>query len=128
MILVFRFFFFFFFLMIRRPPRSTLFPYTTLFRSSTPLRLAAASEDNHASTSAEAGTGTSKDCGCTHPYGRAAAPTPTPSCSAESVNLSKSSLHVTYRVAVRTNDARWLCAHSASSHQSAPSGGTAGQA
>src|SRR3989440_12645885 len=31
------FFFFFFFLMIRRPPRSTLFPYTTLFRS---LRLA----------------------------------------------------------------------------------------
>src|SRR2546426_6403557 len=27
--------FFFFFLMIRRPPRSTLFPYTTLFRSST---------------------------------------------------------------------------------------------
>src|SRR6202171_6670723 len=29
------FFFFFFFLMIRRPPRSTLFPYTTLFRSPT---------------------------------------------------------------------------------------------
>src|SRR2546429_9760333 len=26
-------FLFFFFLMIRRPPRSTLFPYTTLFRS-----------------------------------------------------------------------------------------------
>src|SRR6266704_5475773 len=32
MIFVF-FFFFFFFLMIRRPPRSTLFPYTTLFRA-----------------------------------------------------------------------------------------------
>src|SRR2546427_362299 len=28
--------FFFFFLMIRRPPRSTLFPYTTLFRSTSP--------------------------------------------------------------------------------------------
>src|SRR5438876_8389406 len=28
-----RFVFPFFFLMIRRPPRSTLFPYTTLFRS-----------------------------------------------------------------------------------------------
>src|SRR5437899_10867570 len=28
------FFLFSFFLMIRRPPRSTLFPYTTLFRSS----------------------------------------------------------------------------------------------
>src|SRR2546429_5749673 len=27
------YFVFFFFLMIRRPPRSTLFPYTTLFRS-----------------------------------------------------------------------------------------------
>src|SRR5690242_20991175 len=29
---------FFFFLMIRRPPRSTLFPYTTLFRSVSPSR------------------------------------------------------------------------------------------
>src|SRR5437899_7108137 len=29
----FFFFSYFFFLMIRRPPRSTLFPYTTLFRS-----------------------------------------------------------------------------------------------
>src|ERR1017187_10845524 len=28
--------FLFFFLMIRRPPRSTLFPYTTLFRSNAP--------------------------------------------------------------------------------------------
>src|SRR6195256_3169889 len=28
----------FFFLMIRRPPRSTLFPYTTLFRSRSPAR------------------------------------------------------------------------------------------
>src|SRR2546422_9771306 len=32
-------FFFFFFLMIRRPPRSTLFPYTTLFRSQAGLRI-----------------------------------------------------------------------------------------
>src|SRR5205823_14544133 len=31
--LVFPLFTFFFFLLIRRPPRSTLFPYTTLFRS-----------------------------------------------------------------------------------------------
>src|SRR5205809_7827926 len=30
---IFLFFFLFFFLMIWRPPRSTLFPYTTLFRS-----------------------------------------------------------------------------------------------
>src|SRR6266436_8119236 len=31
-------YFLFFFLMIRRPPRSTLFPYTTLFRSPRPDR------------------------------------------------------------------------------------------
>src|SRR3712207_9435917 len=31
--------FIFFFLMIRRPPRSTLFPYTTLFRSVVAARL-----------------------------------------------------------------------------------------
>src|SRR5256885_3791302 len=29
----------FFFLMIRRPPRSTLFPYTTLFRSQAPVQV-----------------------------------------------------------------------------------------
>src|SRR5256885_17028254 len=34
---------FFFFLMIRRPPRSTLFPYTTLFRSRAGGRAGAAS-------------------------------------------------------------------------------------
>src|SRR6266550_5517347 len=49
---------FFFFLMIRRPPRSTLFPYTTLFRSLTrggpaarddpPFRRAAAERDRGA--------------------------------------------------------------------------------
>src|SRR2546430_10134730 len=33
MVLLYCFSFLFFFLMIRRPPRSTLFPYTTLFRS-----------------------------------------------------------------------------------------------
>src|SRR3712207_8855611 len=32
-VLVSSLYIFFFFLMIRRPPRSTLFPYTTLFRS-----------------------------------------------------------------------------------------------
>src|SRR6266496_5308663 len=37
MSLLFFFLLFFFFLMIRRPPRSTLFPYTTLFRSPRPF-------------------------------------------------------------------------------------------
>src|SRR6266508_5254367 len=36
MSIFFLFLCFFFFLMIRRPPRSTLFPYTTLFRSRPP--------------------------------------------------------------------------------------------
>src|SRR5690242_21678588 len=36
--------FIFFFLMIRRPPRSTLFPYTTLFRSLPLIRAALASD------------------------------------------------------------------------------------
>src|SRR5258707_10970711 len=53
-------FFFFFFLMIRRPPRSTLFPYTTLFRSQpaqyramesgTARQRARASDPGHVST------------------------------------------------------------------------------
>src|ERR1039457_4349438 len=38
LVLILCFPFFFFFLMIRRPPRSTLFPYTTLFRSKGRLR------------------------------------------------------------------------------------------
>src|SRR5687768_18348487 len=50
----------FFFLMIRRPPRSTLFPYTTLFRSRTRYRKASnASSPNNCraadSASARAG-------------------------------------------------------------------------
>src|SRR5437660_6759919 len=37
--------YFFFFLMIRRPPRSTLFPYTTLFRSNNVFRKFSAFHD-----------------------------------------------------------------------------------
>src|SRR2546422_2956376 len=37
--------FFFFFLMIRRPPRSTLFPYTTLFRSPASTRTSTSRRD-----------------------------------------------------------------------------------
>src|SRR2546429_7832952 len=38
---------FFFFLMIRRPPRSTLFPYTTLFRSVVSLAGASCAVDGY---------------------------------------------------------------------------------
>src|SRR5437764_9849992 len=41
--------FFFFFLMIRRPPRSTLFPYTTLFRSGCSVRDAGPGVPGHMS-------------------------------------------------------------------------------
>src|SRR3712207_7218674 len=41
---------FFFFLMIRRPPRSTLFPYTTLFRSIEVFRRLAAALLGHLGT------------------------------------------------------------------------------
>src|SRR5437868_10775868 len=44
-------FFIFFFLMIRRPPRSTLFPYTTLFRSS---KISGTSSSNNLSRKAGA--------------------------------------------------------------------------
>src|SRR3712207_7139041 len=40
-------FFVFFFLMIRRPPRSTLFPYTTLFRSHVEQRDRAERQHEH---------------------------------------------------------------------------------
>src|SRR2546425_8147672 len=41
---------FFFFLMIRRPPRSTLFPYTTLFRSTSRSNTTGLTADPRAST------------------------------------------------------------------------------
>src|SRR5205823_13775664 len=43
--------FLFFFLVIRRPPRSTLFPYTTLFRSSAACRTRSPTMRRAASTS-----------------------------------------------------------------------------
>src|SRR3989337_3565373 len=48
-------FFCFFFLMIRRPPRSTLFPYTTLFRSSPPWRAGAGHNPFPAECAAQGG-------------------------------------------------------------------------
>src|SRR5256885_8347315 len=49
----------FFFLMIRRPPRSTLFPYTTLFRSPGYWR--------HGSSARWTNSSTAKACGCSTP-------------------------------------------------------------
>src|SRR5256885_13012151 len=44
--------------MIRRPPRSTLFPYTTLFRSPEPAWPAPGSDWSHTSTTRTAAIGT----------------------------------------------------------------------
>src|SRR3712207_6880494 len=44
---------FFFFLMIRRPPRSTLFPYTTLFRSMWLMQNGLANPDNAGAASSD---------------------------------------------------------------------------
>src|SRR5260370_41184065 len=45
----------FFFLMIRRPPRSTLFPYTTLFRSATQTKTQGDTHDKQGSRRLAAG-------------------------------------------------------------------------
>src|SRR5947209_19635759 len=66
--------FFFFFLMIRRPPRSTLFPYTTLFRSGLSRR------------------GNQKEVsGATKPYGEA-------SIDRKSTRLNSSHANISYAV------------------------------
>src|SRR3989442_10047577 len=49
--------FFFFFLRIRRPPRSTLFPYTTLFRSTAMPSSSTATATAPGGTGASAGSG-----------------------------------------------------------------------
>src|SRR3712207_8511218 len=49
MVVVYTYVTFLFFLMIRRPPRSTLFPYTTLFRSTVWFLRGNVSQDSSAS-------------------------------------------------------------------------------
>src|SRR2546422_8283396 len=49
--------YFFFFLMIRRPPRSTLFPYTTLFRSRLLPRLRRPADPHRASLARQSSRG-----------------------------------------------------------------------
>src|SRR2546425_12289310 len=65
----------FFFLMIRRPPRSTLFPYTTLFRSA---RRAPAPRDRDARADDPSASGPDRVAGSALPTGRCARPLATP--------------------------------------------------
>src|SRR2546426_8332571 len=55
-------FLFFFFLMIRRPPRSTLFPYTTLFRSLKSFRPALAQVPEHKKETSRKDLGIAETC------------------------------------------------------------------
>src|SRR6516164_11129944 len=64
--------FFFFFLMIRRPPRSTLFPYTTLFRSEPPA--VAGPRATVRAAGVRAGQGERGELACLVLDGRAALP------------------------------------------------------
>src|SRR3712207_7149714 len=56
---------YFFFLMIRRPPRSTLFPYTTLFRSH-PRNDQQRAEPHHQDRLGDGGFAPAADAGCQH--------------------------------------------------------------
>src|SRR5256885_17258861 len=74
------FYFFFFFLMIRRPPRSTLFPYTTLFRSGVLIDL-----PHHAGAERVAATRKALDAGA-------------PAVDRKSTRLNSSHLVISYAV------------------------------
>src|SRR5258708_25542557 len=65
----------FFFLMIRRPPRSTLFPYTTLFRS---LSAGHAGRDGHRRSTARRSRGANDWLRCHHARARDGRAAPAP--------------------------------------------------
>src|SRR5256885_9441903 len=75
----------FFFLMIRRPPRSTLFPYTTLFRSRGAIR-------GRARSRAARGPGTRSRSA------RRGSGTPGPGTDRKSTRLNSSHLVISYAV------------------------------
>src|SRR2546426_3747735 len=79
--------FFFFFLMIRRPPRSTLFPYTTLFRSAAP---SSPSRGSRTATSPRAGAAPRRTAGTAARAGDVA--------DRKSTRLNSSHLVISYAV------------------------------
>src|SRR3712207_6857383 len=89
--------FIFFFLMIRRPPRSTLFPYTTLFRSAP----AAVAVDRRTGPGRRQGTQGRGAAGVSRPAG----PLPRPAAAGrarpgdrESTRLNSSHANISYAV------------------------------
>src|SRR3712207_8978573 len=88
----------FFFLMIRRPPRSTLFPYTTLFRSN-PYNLALIVENAGVPVILDAGVGTASDAALAMELGCDAILTATAiSQDRKSTRLNSSHANISYAV------------------------------
>src|SRR3712207_8483600 len=81
---------FFFFLMIRRPPRSTLFPYTTLFRSALDRVEHEAPRTSH--VRAAAGTRVGHPLGSGHPQ------LPRAGRDRKSTRLNSSHANISYAV------------------------------
>src|SRR3712207_7012608 len=83
--------------MIRRPPRSTLFPYTTLFRSTVLEALEAPGREDHAEVLAEVPGG--RDVGVADDRGRARAGLrPGAPLDRKSTRLNSSHANISYAV------------------------------
>src|SRR3712207_9541241 len=87
--------YFFFFLMIRRPPRSTLFPYTTLFRSADRARLAGAEQREPARAVGTVGHPEARDAQPFHGGGR---PHVAAGGDRKSTRLNSSHANISYAV------------------------------
>src|SRR3712207_9153369 len=83
---------FFFFLMIRRPPRSTLFPYTTLFRSVGLIRLVSGRVALHVQVGGPRGGARPNRCGVIRPPGHVDCP------DRKSTRLNSSHANISYAV------------------------------
>src|SRR3712207_6962324 len=91
---------YFFFLMIRRPPRSTLFPYTTLFRSVHPARAGPALRPRRARADAQSAQRRAlRDAalGAAEPS-RGGQAQPRPQADRKSTRLNSSHANISYAV------------------------------
>src|SRR3712207_8118046 len=84
---------YFFFLMIRRPPRSTLFPYTTLFRSPSPTTSGGGSRPTSLARSGWDATSLRGQ-----PTSALRGPTRSPTTDRKSTRLNSSHANISYAV------------------------------
>src|SRR3712207_8977438 len=91
---------FFFFLMIRRPPRSTLFPYTTLFRSHVHQAHVEQRQlrPGHLDLPVRRDRAEPDERGDRHPRGRHARPGWDPRLDRKSTRLNSSHANISYAV------------------------------